>query len=81
MKKDFMNDFGEIAELIEILRRKIVENLKTEQNYEGLLTSTQESYEACMKVDIHSFRALLDKDVETAKISLEKSKELSQTIK
>ena len=58
-----MNDFGEIKELIDILNKKISENIKTDLSLDGLLTSSKDEYMSCLKAEIHTFRDLISKDL------------------
>ena len=65
---------------IEYLNQKVADNLKTEQNEEGLLRRAKSDYESCLKVDVDAFRTLLDQDVDDCKKELEQTQAESQKI-
>ena len=78
LRKELLIDLEELAAQADQIKKKVILNINSEANSDGLLTHAQEEYEACLTVNVPQFIHLINADVRTWKIKLQKTQSESK---
>lgn len=65
LEKELRIDLEELTAQVDQIEKKVILNINSKENSDGLLTHLQKEYDDCLKVDVARFKYLIDEDVRT----------------